>query len=66
MPIAYHYSMIYTVITTKENTKHRKEVINMLTNRETNAAIKRETAAESMTKALAAMGYDALTYCAMD
>lgn len=29
-------------------------------------AYKRETAAESMTKALAAMGYDALTYCAMD
>ena len=42
LPIAYNCSMIYTVITTKENTKHRKEVINMLTNRETNAAIKRE------------------------
>lgn len=29
-------------------------------------AYKRETAAEAMTKALAAMGYDALTYCAID
>ena len=29
-------------------------------------AYKRETAAESMTKALIAMGYDALTYCAID
>lgn len=29
-------------------------------------ANKRETAAKSMTKALTAMGYDALTYCAMD
>ena len=29
-------------------------------------AYKRETAAEAMTKALAGMGYDALTYCAMD
>lgn len=29
-------------------------------------AYKRETAAEAMTKALADMGYDALTYCAMD
>lgn len=29
-------------------------------------AYKRETAAESMTKALTAMGYDALTYCAID
>lgn len=38
----------------------------MLTNREINAAIKRETAAEAMTKALADMSYDALTYCAID
>ena len=66
MSIVIHVYVSYTVITTKENTKHRKEVINMLTNRETNAAIKRETAAEAMTKALADMGYDALTYCAMD
>lgn len=29
-------------------------------------AYKRETAAEVMTKALADMGYDALTYCAID
>lgn len=29
-------------------------------------AYKRETAAEAMTKALTAMGYDALTYCAID
>lgn len=29
-------------------------------------AYKRETAAEAMTKALAGMGYDALTYCAID
>lgn len=29
-------------------------------------AYKRETAAEAMTKALADMGYDALTYCAID
>lgn len=29
-------------------------------------ANKRETAAEAMTKALADMGYDALTYCAID
>lgn len=29
-------------------------------------AKKRETAAKSMTKALTAMGYDALTYCAID
>lgn len=29
-------------------------------------AYKRETAAEAMTKALATMGYDALTYCAID
>lgn len=29
-------------------------------------AYKRETAAEAMTKALANMGYDALTYCAID
>ena len=29
-------------------------------------ANKRETAAKSMTKALTAMGYDALTYCAID
>ena len=29
-------------------------------------AYKRETAAETMTKALADMGYDALTYCAID
>ena len=29
-------------------------------------AYKRETAAEAMTKAFAGMGYDALTYCAID
>nr|DAV09322.1 MAG TPA: hypothetical protein [Caudoviricetes sp.] len=25
LPIVYHCSMIYTVITAKENTKHRKQ-----------------------------------------
>lgn len=51
LPIAILAQIYYTIVTVKENTKHRTP---------------KGSNQEAMTKALADMGYDALTYCAID